>query len=68
MQNDLLKDVASYLIVGLLWGALIEYIESRQAKRQIPKTLIARVIVILTWPITVFVMLLGMIRNLITGK
>ena len=68
MQNDLLKDVASYLIVGLLWGALIEYIESRQAKRQIPKTLIARAIVILTWPITVFVMLLGMIRNLITGK
>jgi hypothetical protein len=68
MQNDLLQDIASYLIVGLLWGALIEYIESRQAKRQIPKTLIARVIVILTWPITVFVMLLGMIRNLLTGK
>jgi|688.fasta_scaffold105323_2 hypothetical protein len=68
MQNDLLQDIASYLIVGLLWGALIEYIESRQSKRQIPKTLIARVIVILTWPITVFVMLLGMIRNLITGK
>jgi hypothetical protein len=68
MQNHLLQDIASYLIVGLLWGALIEYIESRQAKRQIPKTLIARVIVILTWPITVFVMLLGMIRNLITGK
>jgi hypothetical protein len=68
MQNDLLQDIASYLIVGLLWGALIEYIESRQSKRQIPKTLIAQVIVILTWPITVFVMLLGMIRNLITGK
>jgi chromate transport protein ChrA len=68
MQTNLLHDLATYLIVGLIWGAIIEYIESKQTNRQIPKTLIAQVVVILTWPITVFVMLLGMIRNLLTGK
>jgi hypothetical protein len=68
MQTNLTQDIATYLIVGLIWGALIEYIESKQTNRQIPKTLIARTVVILTWPITVFVMLLGMIRNLLTGK
>jgi hypothetical protein len=68
MQHDLLKDIASYLVIGLIWGAFIEYMESRQANRQIPKTFIARAIVILTWPITVFIAILGMIRDLITGK
>jgi len=68
MQTKLLHDLATYLILGLIWGAFIEYTESKQANRQIPKTLIARVVVVLTWPITVFIMILGMIRNLLTGK
>lgn len=68
MQTNLLHDLVTYLILGLIWGAFIEYTESRQTNRQIPKTIIARAIVILTWPITVFIMLLGMIRNLLTGK
>jgi hypothetical protein len=68
MQTNLLQDLATYLIVGLIWGAIIEHIESKQKDRQPPKTMKARVVIILTWPITVFLMLLGMIRNLLTGK
>lgn len=68
MQTNLLQDIGFYLIIGFIWGALIEYIESAQTKRNISKTVTARLVIILTWPITVFFMLVGMIRNLITGK
>lgn len=68
METTLLHNIAYYLVIGLVWGIFIEYIESVQTKRHIPKTLIARTVIVITWPIAVFIMLVGMIRNLITGK
>lgn len=55
-------------MIGLVWGALVEFIESKQTQRQIPRTFIARAVVVITWPLTVFVMVLGIIKNLIHGK
>ena len=63
-----MKDIALYLIIGILWGGLVEYLDTKQKDRKMAKSFIARVVIILTWPITLFMSILGFIQRALFEK
>lgn len=68
MYNTVMKDIALYLIIGILWGGLVEYLDTKQKDRKVAKSFIARLVIILTWPITLFMSILGFIQRALFEK
>jgi hypothetical protein len=63
MYNTFMQNIALYLIIGILWGGLVEYLETKKTDRSLSKSFMARLVIILTWPITLFVSIVGFIQR-----
>lgn len=61
MQNQIIQDICLYFLFGICWMILVEYIDSKQPEKQL--TLIARIVIIVTWPLAAFIGILTLIRK-----
>lgn len=53
-----------YFLIGLLWGAFIEHMDQRTGRNRLPRTAVASLVIILTWPIMVLLFIITFVKNL----
>lgn len=61
MQNQIIQDLSLYFLFGICWMILVEYIDSKQPEKQL--TMIARLVIVVTWPLAAFILTLNLIRK-----
>lgn len=53
-----------YFIIGLLWGALFEWLDNMAPVKSLGQTdILARVILVVLWPIMVLVFIISYLNN-----
>jgi hypothetical protein len=65
MAYSLLHGIFEYLIIGIGWAVLVEYLDSRRSSSKLKKSITTRLILVLLWPATVFIAIVNLLRNLI---
>lgn len=65
MMYSLLQGIFEYLIVGISWAILVEYLDSQRAASKLKKSITTRLILVLLWPATIFIAIVNLLRNLI---
>lgn len=54
----------TYFIIGLLWGAFFEWLDSRAPVKSLANTdVLARVILVVLWPIMIMVFIISYLLN-----
>jgi hypothetical protein len=66
--SPLQQALIDYLIAGLIWAFIVEYLDSQQPKSKLGRSTIARLVVVFTWPLTLFMFIVSLIHNLIHKK
>jgi hypothetical protein len=65
MTNQLVYRILEYLILGIGWAIIVEYLDSRQSSSKLKKSITTRLILVLLWPATVFIAIVNVLSNLI---
>jgi hypothetical protein len=65
MTYSLLHGIFEYLIIGICWAVLVEYLDSRRSSSKLKKSITTRLILVLLWPATVFIAIVNVLSNLI---
>ena len=68
MSSLILHRILEYLILGTAWAALVEYLDSRNNSSKLKKSITARLVIVLAWPITLFIGIVSILRNLTNQK
>jgi len=65
MNSQIVHGILEYLIIGIGWAILVEYLDSRQSSSKLKKSITTRLILVLLWPATVFIAIVNVLSNLI---
>jgi hypothetical protein len=65
LNNQIVHGILEYLIIGIGWAILVEYLDSRQSSSKLKKSITTRLILVCLWPATVFIAIVNLLRNLI---
>ena len=65
LNNQIVHGILEYLIIGIGWAILVEYLDSRQSSSKLKKSITTRLILVLLWPATVFIAIVNVLSNLI---
>mgnify|MGYP003334950034 CR=1 FL=1 len=64
-NNEFLQNLIKYVLLGVLWLFVLGILENRRSPKKAARTLKAKAVIIVTWPITVFLTILLELRKLI---
>jgi len=64
-MENIVHGILEYLIIGIGWAILVEYLDSRQSSSKLKKSITTRLILVLLWPATVFIAIVNVLSNLI---
>jgi len=60
-MENIVHGILEYLIIGICWAILVEYLDSRQSSSKLKKSITTRLILVLLWPATVFIAIVNVI-------
>ena len=66
--NEFMQNLIKYVLVGVLWLFVLGILETRKSESKRPRSLKAKAVIVITWPVTVFITIVSELRKLISNK
>lgn len=66
--NEFIQNLIKYVLMGVLWLFVLGILEARKSEPKRSRTIKAKAVIVVTWPVTVFITIVSELRKLISNK